>query len=61
MNLIRSPAVQGRGLCQPPGEPPVLQLVGGPSCPPQTSSADQSQVDRELAAAGKALVERRPV
>ena len=35
------PGAQGRGLGQPPGEPPALQLVGELSCPPLTSSAGQ--------------------
>ena len=61
MNLIRSPAVQGGGLCWPQGELPVLQLVSGLSCPPQTSWGAQSQADRELAAAERMLVERKPV
>ena len=38
-----SPADQGRGLCQPPEEPPALQLVGGSLCPPQTKLAGKSQ------------------
>ena len=43
------PAVQGRGLCQPPGEPPALQLVGGLLCLPQSSSTGQWQERRDLA------------
>ena len=35
------PGAQGRGLGQPPGEPPAPQLVGELSCPPLTSSAGQ--------------------
>ena len=35
------PGAQGRGLGQPPGKPPALQLVGGLSCLPLTSSAGQ--------------------
>ena len=35
------PGAQGRGLGQPPWEPPALQLVGELSCPPLTSSAGQ--------------------
>ena len=55
-----SPAVQGRGLCQPPGGLPALQLVGEPSCPPQTSLEARSQVDKELVAAERMLAGRRP-
>jgi len=33
--------VQGRGLFHSPGEPPALQLVGGPSYLPQTSQGAQ--------------------
>jgi len=37
----------------------ALLLLGGPLCPPQTSSGVQPQVDRGLAAARKMLDERR--
>jgi len=36
--ICMSPAVLGRDLCQPLGEPPALQLVGGSLCLPQSSS-----------------------
>ena len=29
VHVYRSPVVQGRDICQPPEEPPALQLVGG--------------------------------
>ena len=40
-SMYMSSGPQGRGLCWPPGELPALQLVGGPSHPPQTGSAGQ--------------------
>ena len=46
--------VHDKGLCQPPGEPLVLQLGGGPSCLPQTSQGAQT-----LAGKGLDRVQRR--
>ena len=40
--------VHDKGLFQPPGEPLVLQLVGGPSCLPQTSQGAQTLAGKGL-------------
>jgi len=45
--ISTSPADQDRGLCQPPEEPPALQLVGGSLCPPQTKLIGQSPAERQ--------------
>ena len=46
IHLLRctSLVVHGKGLCQPPGEPLVLQLGGGPSCLLQTSQGVQTRI-----------------
>ena len=41
IRVYMSPVVLGRDICQPLGEPPALQLVGGSLCLPQSSSVGQ--------------------
>ena len=45
--------VHGKGLCQPPGEPLVLQLGGGPSRLLQTSQGAQTLAGKGLGKAQK--------
>ena len=49
--------VHNKGVCQPQGELLVLQLVGGPSCLPQTSQEAQIQVGIGLDKAQKKWAE----
>ena len=47
------PGAQGRGICQPPQELSALQLVGGPSRPPQQVSDRRGENTNKLSKSGR--------
>ena len=54
----KSPVSQGKGSSQPPGELPVLQPVGVPSCPSQTIREGLPLTERGIEGCLQMWVER---